>query len=626
MAKKVFLNGQAVPLSPKMVIGQGGEAVIYGLPTGKALKFYMDASDPTYAGNPSAQAGATVRLREQQTKLPAFPTNLPPRVVAPSEMAYSAAAGGEIIGYTMPLLSGMEVLMSYGDRRFREQKAVDANQVVNIFRDLYGLVDAIHAARVVIGDFNDLNVLVDNTSQTHLIDADSMQYGQFPCRTFTARFVDPLLCPPDKLQLVRPHSEGSDWYAFATMLFQSLLYINPYYGGVHRPKSGLPIRNDGRVLNRLTVLSPEVIYPKMAQRPDSLPDELLDYFTQVYEKDQRGTFPLKLLENMRWTACTNCGLWHSRAICPACAAPGQVIARQSIRKRGTVTATRLLRLDGASRILFATTSGGTLRYLYHEAGAYKRETRQTVLNGPVMGELRIRISGDKTVLAKGNSLATIAPAGTTRDITEVVGRLPVFDANVRHTYWIDSGRLVRDGKLAPVTIGTVLSGQTLMWVGDTFGFGFYRAGSLTRGFVFDAANAGINDGVKLPVIRGNLIDATCTFAGHQAWFMLAVQDQGVIRRYCYVVSDKAEILAQAASTQGDGSWLDNGIRGHLALGSHLYVATDTGIARVGIDGGGLSTNRTFPDTEPFVNTETQLLAGDGGILAISTHDITLLKL
>jgi H/ACA ribonucleoprotein complex subunit 3 len=622
MPNTIYIGKKRLSLQPRMVIGQGGEAIVYKIPGGEALKVYMKPDDPMYHGDREAQEGARLRIDEHQKKLPAFPGGLPDRVVAPVKLAMDSPSG-PIGGYTMSFLSEMEPLLSYSERRFREQQGLDPNQVVGIFRDLHHLVSQVHDHGVVIGDFNDLNVLVRDAEEAYVVDADSMQFGPYHCRTFTARFVDPLLCGPDKLVLRQPHCVNSDWYAFATMLFQCMLFINPYFGGVHKPKKGKPFRNDARVLNRVTVLSPEVIYPKVAIDPNVLPDELLDYFSQLYEKDQRGVFPELLLENLRWTSCSSCGSWHARATCPACAAPSPL--KQAVSVRGTVSATQLFHTSGV--ILYATHQGGEVRYVYHENGHYKREGDRNVLPGELDGKLRVRIRADDTVFAKGAQAAVVGKDGSRRKFTtEKVGELPIFDANAKHLFWLEQGSLVRDGELGPVTIGRVLQNQTLVWAGTRFGFGFYRAGALVRGLIFDNERKAINDTVPLPPLRGNLIDATCVFTDHLVWFMLRVQDSGVIQHHCYVVNDKAELLAQAVNQEGDNTWLGESIRGHLAIGSHLYVATDSGLTRIGMSGNRLEVEREFPDTEPFVNSSTQLLPGKGGIIAVSSKEIVQLEM
>lgn len=628
MIQVVYVGGQRYRLQASDVIGEGGEAVVYRHPPDQALKVYMEFDDPAYAEEPQTHPDIRRRREDHQRKLPAFPKGLPSHVVQPTALAYDQPCG-RVMGYTMPFLPQLEELVSYSDRKFREQSGIDANLAVRIFRNLHDLVSGIHAQSVVIGDFNDLNVLVSASGEVYAVDADSMQYGGFLCRTFTTRFVDPLNCAADKLMLVNPHTTDSDWYAFATMLFQCLLFINPYHG-VHKPKGGTRLRDAARVLNRVTVFSSDVIVPKAAIPHTALPDELLQYFADLYERDQRGIFPLNLLEGLRWTACTSCGIMHARQTCPACAAPGKVTQKVTIR--GNVTATRLFRTDGL--ILFAAVQGDELRYVYHESGAYKREGNVTVLNAGLDRDLRIRIWGGKTVLGQGNTLVALDAQGNrTRFETQTVGRLPVFDANVHHLYWLQSGRLVRDtpplmhGDLpGTVRIGDALSNRTLVWAGDRFGFGFYRAGSLMRGLVFDASRSGVTDVTDLPPMRGNLIDATCAFASHRVWFMTSVQEGADIRNRCFVIDDTGQILAQAEAVQGDGTWLGEDIRGHLARGEQLFVATDGGIVRIGIDGNGLHVTREYPDTEPFVDSNTQLLPDREGVLAVSRNEIYRLQI
>jgi len=158
-----------------------------------------------------AQQGARERLALHQQKLMQFPQSLPERVIAPQGLVMNQS-GRRILGYTMPLLTNAEVLLRYCDRRRRVgdhrqvQQAVTTQSIVDLFLDLHETVAKLHFADVVIGDFNDLNILVQGT-QAFLIDADSFQFGSFPCSVFTARFVDPLLCDPQETQpmLGRPY-------------------------------------------------------------------------------------------------------------------------------------------------------------------------------------------------------------------------------------------------------------------------------------------------------------------------------------------------------------------------------------------------------------------------------------
>ncbi|HVX23871.1 MAG TPA: hypothetical protein VG992_00815 [Candidatus Saccharimonadales bacterium] len=622
MASTVYINGQRRQLSPKSVIGHGGEANIYQLEPGTVLKRYKEADDPDYALDPHAQQGAVERLLEQQHKLKAFPSRLPATVVVPRDLAFDKAANGRVVGYTMRHIENAEVLLRWGDRLYREQGGIDGNQVLAVFGNLHQTVQALHTADVVIGDFNDLNVLVAADGQAYMVDADSWQFGRYFCRAFTARFVDPLLCQPTKLVLSRPHNQQSDWYAFTVMLLQSLVYVGPY-GGVHRPKQGRRLQHDDRVLKRLTVFDGEVVYPKPALPLSSLPDELLEYLHKVFEQDERGDFPIDLLQSLRWTTCTQCGLAHGRSVCPGCAAPGVVKATVVIR--GAVTATRLFRTEG--QLLYATVQNGKLRYLYHESGAFRREDGQTVLTGQLQPTLRFRLQHDATWLAQGERLFVLTPNQAPKQLpTGTYRNLSMFDTNENHGYWLQNGQLVREDRFGERYIGDVLPNQTLFWMGRKFGFGFYRAGQLLRAFVFDSERPGLNDQVAIPSWAGQLVDATCVFSDRLAWFMVRVQEQGQLINRCYVIDEHGTVVASAQAGPDDESWLASGIRGHLAVSQSLYAATDEGIVQVTATAGRIDVQRTFPDTEPFVDSTTQLLPASTGMYAVSGQTISLLEI
>jgi len=169
----------------------------------------------------------------------------------------------------------------------------------------------------VIGDCNDLNVLVDGR-RVHLIDIDSYQFGGFRCPMFSERFVDPRLCDSQLLVPVLPHDEASDWFAFAAMAFRTLLGVGPW-GGVHQPAAAaLRVPPTQRALKRLSVLAGDVLYPRAARPVATLPDELVAVFRAIFERDQRGVFPRVELERLHLRACTTCGEEHGRVRCPAC--------------------------------------------------------------------------------------------------------------------------------------------------------------------------------------------------------------------------------------------------------------------------------------------------------------------
>jgi H/ACA ribonucleoprotein complex subunit 3 len=190
---------------------------------------------------------------------------------------------------------------------------------------------------------------------------------------------------------------------------------------------------------------------------------------------------------------------------------------------------------------------------------------------------------------------------------------------------VEAGRLLREGRLGPERVGDVLPGQTRFWVGPEFGFGFYRAGDLHVSFVFESSGRGLNDGVRLPPLRGQLLDADCSLSAERAWFFTATQDGARAVHRCAVVGRDGSVLAMAEAEPGDGSWLA-GIHGHVAAGGFLLAAGDGGIARVEPQGGRLVVTRVFPDTEPFVDAGCRLLAGADGLLVVDRQEVRRLRI
>ncbi len=615
----VYLGGRRLGLDPSMALGKGGEADVYDLGDGRCLKLFKRPGHPDLKGLPVEQKAAADRLALHQTKLAEFPTGLPERVVGPDQIATDRR--GAVVGYAMRRIDGAELLYRYADPGFRRGGA-QPGAVVGLLRDLRATVAALHGRDVVIGDFNDLNVLVAG-DRAYLIDADSFQFGRYLCAVFSERFVDPLLCDPAGAAPVlgRPHNRDSDWYAFAVMTMRSLLWVGPY-GGVYRPSNRRRrIAHAARPLRRITVFDPQVVYPKPAIPYRVLPDELLHHLHQVFVEDVRGEPPVALLDGLRWTRCSACGGQHARPICPHCAGGPRIERRAAVRMRGEVTAETLFTTPG--EIVDARVSGGRLCWLYREGGVVRRDDGSEVA-GAERGAPRL--AGDRVALARGDEIELIGPGGGTELVrVDRCGGRPAFGASARHRYWVAGGQLLRDGRWGAEPVGDVLARQTRFWVGDSFGLGFYHAGSLAVAFVFADDRPRLDDRVALPPPRGGLIDAHCVFADDRAWLFTTEKIVGQLVTRCLLLDRTGRALAAAERGAGDGSWLHAGHTA-CALGRFLFVATDDGVVRIEQDGDALAVTRNFPDTEPFVDTTCRLLVGAGGMFAVARDRIVRLTL
>ncbi len=631
---EVFINGKVERYDGTAPFGKGGEAEVFHLPKNRVLKLFKTADHPDNAMDPSAKKAATQRIALHQHKLndlAAIASKLPSAVVTPDGVATDSK--GKVVGYSMPFITGGEVFWSIAQKDYRAGMT-PVDTWLLLMRDLRSIVEKIHAASVVIGDFNDLNVLAIK-DKAIVVDADSMQFGKYNCTTFTTTFVDPLLCDAKATNpiLVKPHTTDSDWYAYTVMFMQTLLFVGPY-GGIHRAKD--PKKNilqGQRPLLRATIFQPEVMYPKFAVPLNRLPDDLLHHLREVFEKDRRGAFPATLINNLRWTKCS-CGAEHGRATCPACSTVAPAAVKTTTMVRGKVTATRIFPSgsEGNVRILRAEVQGGHLLWLYQTTdGALKRESGVTVGNMAVDPSVRFWLRAGSTFIGKHEKIVQLFADATTPVVThaETTTNHPVFGTNEHDSFYANNGVLYLDkgsDGSNPIRVGNVLPGQTIVWVGPAFGFGTCPwSGAINLSFVFGQTGGSLNDAVKIHPVKGKLIDATCTFTKDRVWFFTASKEGADVINRCTVIRRDGTIEATAQAIDGDGSWLSH-IRGGAATGNVVLMPSDEGLVQARIDGNSIVEAERFPDTEPFLDAKSKLLVAADGLYAIHSDKIIRLAI
>ena len=616
---EIAIKNKKYRLTPGMAIGKGGEADVYKIDKNKALKIFKTPKHPDLSGQKEEQQKANSRIVEQQKKLPKFPNLKYDRIISPLDMAFR---GKKIAGYTMNLVKNAEPIMMYSKKGFRLQGASD-EQVMKIFQDMHGTLRMIHKSGLIIGDYNDLNILVKD-EKAYFIDVDSWQYGGFYCHAFTAKFLDPLFADSRAKHfiLAKPFDSEADWYAYAVMYFQSLLFVDPY-GGVYRPSNKKNRLNEGqRPLKRITVFHNEVRYPKPARTLEVLPDDLLHYFEEVFVRDKREIFPESYLK-LEWKKCPKCKQIYARANCPNCKSAAREAVKETIIIRGKIKARPIVKTNG--QILFASWSNG-LQWLVYEDGRYLREGKKKILTGSLIPGIRYRIQGDNTILGQGRQLVIINKKEEVKKITiDSLNNLSIFDANDNNIFYLQNGMLYRLDEWVPLRIGEALADQTLFWTGEKIGFGFYRAGMLSEAFVFNPNRVGLVYVKNFVFPPGKLIDSTCFFSDNLIWFFISMMDKGKAINYSYLYNFKGELISKASNAGENNVWL-NEIRGKIALGNFLLSATDDGIVRIENNQGRLIEVRNFPDTEAFTQSDSHILAGDNGLYIIGGKQINHIEL
>jgi serine/threonine protein kinase len=275
-------------------LGRGGEAVVYQLRPDTVAKVFLLPTAPEYADSPELQAAARVRIREMQTKLDAFPRDLPPEVVAPTGCLVNAKR--QVFGYVMPLINGVSL-----DQLSRTTSIGTPKALEIVLTKLHDTVVALHTKGVVIGDFNENNVIVAKATP-HLIDADAMQFGEYQCRTFMPRFAAPELVAVERptersrapdgrfrstrtaspsWRLIASHTETTDWYSFLVIAMRLLTRTDPYGGVVDK------MDLFQRIEQRVTVFDPRVTYPAIARPLASVPRPILETLFRAFHRGER---------------------------------------------------------------------------------------------------------------------------------------------------------------------------------------------------------------------------------------------------------------------------------------------------------------------------------------------------
>lgn len=627
---ELYVGSRKVLIDLSKPLGDGNEAVVVDIGGGLAAKIFKEPDHPDYKGNLLEQEVARHRIQEHQKKLLDVPKNMGTAAVTPIDLLRKS--NKQIAAYTMSLKSGLP-LFRYGQPDTRVTVPFDFIKATLL--NLNSAVAAVHAAPAVIGDFSDRNVLVSSDASVWLIDTDSWQFGKWQSHMFTDKFLDPLLSSPDEFMLIGKHNSFSDWYAYCLMVYETLTSC-PVYFGKHRPEDKTKtVKNPvTRVMKRMPAWAPDIYLPDVVLKAEVLPDDLMDFIDSMVVKNVRKPFPKALLENLEEKVCSSTGKRHFRARSPYVAATSPHTSMEKTTIIGNLTATRMFQtVSGA--ILNAAVNNGVITYLFHDNGKLYREKGRFVCELDLDPNMRFRISGSKTIIAYENQVAIYAGSqGVSKpkyEITDTYQRkVSVVAANSKHYYWTSADTLFRSddmyfGTKTREEIGTLLSGQSQIWVGETFGFGFYRQDGLSQAFVFDASLA---DSLKMvpepPQLHGELLDASCAFSDTHLWFTTVTQEGSQTMHRCFIYTADGMFVTSFKQPEGEEGWLES-IRGYAAFGDTLFVPSTDGVQSVRFDGSTFQVH-VFSETARYVGSASHLFIATTGLYAVTQKEVYLLKM
>jgi hypothetical protein len=530
----------------------------------------------------------------------------------------------------MPFIDNAQTLLQWSDKNARSQAGITNNTVIEVFTDLHATLTELHKHNIVIGDFNDMNILIKG-KHAYLIDTDSWQFGTFRCAMYTDKYVDPLLCNTQKqgsiemMTLQKPHTPASDWYAFSVLLWKTLLFVDPY-GGMYKPKDKTKaIKQYLRPLHRITAMHPDVIYPKHAYPYKSLAKDVLAWMENLLHKDVRTPLPFYLLQQMKWTICPSCGVEYSSAMCPTCQHSSYHVLPQ-VSVHGNVRLQEIYRTTGT--IIYTTFQQGKLQYIVYDQGNYMREDGTVFHKGVLSLSTACSIQGTTTYLMDRSYVTSHKPyTPSLTQLVDTVGTRTVFDSNAQEKCYSEQGIIIKETQTLYGTkkqnIAQGIEGKTLVWMGTTGGFAFYTTGAISQGYIIPDGD-GLALPCTLPAIVGTLIDIQCVQSQQRIWLLFHTKRGSSYYNTCIALDTKGTLIGHHETLADDGLWLST-IYGKTAAGEHLFCPSDQGIIRINCDHDQW-TEKVFTDTEPYIHSSCQLLTSAQGIYVITAKTIKLLTL
>lgn len=278
-------GGQLVRLSPGEKLGSGGEGDVFALPNNSRLvaKVYK-----------KPEKSHAAKLTEMLANPPVDPMASQGHVSIawPVDLLYSIGTNAHVSGFVMPRIIGLRSISDYYNprTRVREFPLFHYGYLMRTARNVAAAFRALHARGYVIGDVNESNILVADTSLVTLIDTDSFQVTDsasgfiYRCNFGKPEFTPPELQGCTFAQVNR--TPDQDNFGLAILIFLLLMENTHPFDGVYLG-NGEGLKTAARIKNgdfpyarsRLVPYRPRPIAPPFA----ALPPSLQELFRRCFE-------------------------------------------------------------------------------------------------------------------------------------------------------------------------------------------------------------------------------------------------------------------------------------------------------------------------------------------------------
>lgn len=226
--------GKKFKIDDSKEINRGGEGIIYDLGNDIVAKIYHDGIDPLN------QAKFDF-LKKLDKKL----------FIAPLELLFNSKS--QVVGFTMEYLDNtFYPISNFFTKSFCASHNVDKKVKLKAMDNIIKALEYAHSMKVVIGDLNCFNIMVNNLGDIKLIDTDSYQVPGFH---HSGRLLDDIR---DYFYQGRVDA-NSDFYALSILSFNMLSFTHPFKG-IHKKFMKL----SDRIIHKIPVFAndPDLIVPK----------------------------------------------------------------------------------------------------------------------------------------------------------------------------------------------------------------------------------------------------------------------------------------------------------------------------------------------------------------------------
>jgi len=277
----MFRNSNGQSYQTERELGKGGEGTVYTITENPdtVIKIYNDQFSKEQIAKLQYMASVWTEQLEKYTAWP---------------RALLYGSNNQPVGFLMRKLENyypLHMLFSPMDRK-RLFPDKGYNFLVHVARNLCSAFNALHQLKVIVGDINEGNILVNVQGMVAFIDCDSFQVSDGQVYYFCQVGI-PRYTPPELLRRVSfsdvVRTEETDSFSLGILIFQ-LLFLgrHPFAG---RNNSQEDIDEDTAIRNHefaysLRKTSKRLSPPDAAFKIQYLPDGLVNLFHRAFEQEE----------------------------------------------------------------------------------------------------------------------------------------------------------------------------------------------------------------------------------------------------------------------------------------------------------------------------------------------------